>query len=499
MQHQQSETPDKADSLADFIMRPLPLGRRVALAVISGILGTALGTAFWRMASKQSAEGFSTLPVSQRLMMYLAIVSGAAGGIYMFLKAFRRVTRFLTRPYTWIVTGLITTFVVVSWLIACWVAGDPFGPVLPFALVIGLVYGIMVATGFPVRLTRRRLLIILGLAVLLVMGLLLISIWLYSTLQGGLGRDELVTEATNPEFIAAFIMIFPFVCWFVWMVWSGMAVAWRFLRSVPTWLLGAVEWLVLLYKRLVLFHKVSPRLVLAAGMTIAYVFLVSSVDGILGIAHSLLDALQVNKLGTPQEWREGVAFFVSFVGLANLSLLMSATMEYIMIPQSLASVRLIEDEEEPNTGDNYTNIQGIEATARLILMLIALFSVWWVFYSSFAENLNMADPGAFAFVGGTQGTPEWDDFWFFTFATMTNASYIEIRPVSDYARLTVVAMTATGLALLVIFVGVGLALMGQEVTPAASAVEGELAAAEPDGPAKGEDLAPDVDHSDEIA
>ena len=116
---------------------------------------------------------------------------------------------------------------------------------------------------------------------------------------------------------------------------------------------------------------------------------------------------------------------------------------YVMVRQELERVRV---------GDKIL---------RMVLLLIVLFGLWWWFFTATVVNLNMVRPGAFVFADGGSGRPSFDDFWFYAFAVMTNANYGELRPVGQTAHYLVMAMTAVGLGLFVVFVAVALSLRGE--------------------------------------
>jgi len=134
--------------------------------------------------------------------------------------------------------------------------------------------------------------------------------------------------------------------------------------------------------------------------------------------------------------------YVAFVLLAQGALLLFGltvfTVIYLTLPDELKRINL------------HNNIQ------RMILILFLLFILWWIFWGSLAQNIVLWNQNAFTYVDGRTWKPNILDFLFYTFALMTSASYIELKPLSFGAHILVMAVTITGLALLVIFVGVAL-------------------------------------------
>jgi hypothetical protein len=133
-----------------------------------------------------------------------------------------------------------------------------------------------------------------------------------------------------------------------------------------------------------------------------------------------------------------VAFVLLAQGALLLSFLTVFTAIYLTLPDELKRINL------------HNNIQ------RMIVILFLLFIFWWIFWGSFAQNLVLWNQNAFTYVDGRTWKPNILDFLFYTFALMTSASYIELKPLSFGAHILVMAVTITGLALLVIFVGVAL-------------------------------------------
>jgi len=134
--------------------------------------------------------------------------------------------------------------------------------------------------------------------------------------------------------------------------------------------------------------------------------------------------------------------FVAFVLLSQGALLLSSltvlSTIYLTLPDELKRINL------------HNNIQ------RMIVILFLLFILWWIFWGSLAQNIVLWNQNAFTYVDGRTWKPNILDFLFYTFALMTSASYIELKPMSFGSHILVMAVTVTGLALLIIFVGVAL-------------------------------------------
>lgn len=134
--------------------------------------------------------------------------------------------------------------------------------------------------------------------------------------------------------------------------------------------------------------------------------------------------------------------YVSFVLLAQGGILLGNlivfTAIYLILPHELKRINL------------HNNIQ------RMIVILFLLFIVWWIFWGSLAQNIVLWNQNAFAYVDGRTSKPNFSDLLFYSFALMTSASYIELKPLSFGAHILVMAVTSTGLGLLVIFVGAAL-------------------------------------------
>lgn len=136
--------------------------------------------------------------------------------------------------------------------------------------------------------------------------------------------------------------------------------------------------------------------------------------------------------------RQYVAIVLLAQGAQLLASLTIFTAIYLTLPQKLKRINL------------HNNIQ------RMIVILFLLFILWWIFWGSFAQNIVLLNQNAFTYIDGRTLKPNILDFLFYTFALMTSASYIELKPLSFGAHILVMAVTVTGLALLVIFVGVAL-------------------------------------------
>jgi len=134
--------------------------------------------------------------------------------------------------------------------------------------------------------------------------------------------------------------------------------------------------------------------------------------------------------------------FVALVLLAQGALVLSSltvlTVIYLTLPDELKRINL------------YNN------NIRMIVILFLLFILWWIFWGSFAQNIVLWNQNAFAYFDGRTWKPNFLDILFYTFALMTSASYIELKPLSFGAHILVMAVTVTGLALLIIFVSVAL-------------------------------------------
>jgi len=134
--------------------------------------------------------------------------------------------------------------------------------------------------------------------------------------------------------------------------------------------------------------------------------------------------------------------YVSFVLLGQGAILLvgliAFTAIYLTLPHELKRINL------------HNNIQ------RMLIILFLLFILWWIFWASLAQNIDLMNQNAFAYVDGRTWKPSILDFLLYTFALMTSASYIELKPLSFGAHILVIAVTSTGLLLLVIFVGAAL-------------------------------------------
>lgn len=133
-----------------------------------------------------------------------------------------------------------------------------------------------------------------------------------------------------------------------------------------------------------------------------------------------------------------VAFVLLLQGALLLFGLTVFTAIYLTLPQELKRINL------------RNNIQ------RMIIILFFLFILWWIFWGILAQNIVFWNPNAFIYIDGRTCKPNILDFLFYTFALMTSASYIELKPLSFGAHILVMAVTVTGLVLLVIFVGAAL-------------------------------------------
>ncbi len=134
--------------------------------------------------------------------------------------------------------------------------------------------------------------------------------------------------------------------------------------------------------------------------------------------------------------------YMSFVLLGQGAILLAGlivfTAIYLTLPHELKIINL------------HNNIQ------RMLIILFLLFILWWIFWASFAQNIDLMNQNAFAYVDGRTWKPNILDFLLYTFALMTSASYIELKPLSFGAHILVMTVTSTGLGLLVIFVGAAL-------------------------------------------
>jgi len=106
------------------------------------------------------------------------------------------------------------------------------------------------------------------------------------------------------------------------------------------------------------------------------------------------------------------------------------------------------------------------AVLNATVVLFLLFLAWWVFYSLFLWNINISsqrfDLVAFRFIDGRGMIPQIGDFVFYTFALLTNSGFIELSPQTFLSKLSVMLSAATGIGLLVLFVGSALGIGKEE-------------------------------------
>jgi hypothetical protein len=148
------------------------------------------------------------------------------------------------------------------------------------------------------------------------------------------------------------------------------------------------------------------------------------------------------QLFLPSTFHRVVAFILFiiflFIGAVLFICLILVTEMYITSPLELERIRFL------------NKIQ------KMLLIFFLLFILWWFSWTSVALNLEIFNQNAFAYTDGRTGKPNIWDLLFYIFALMTSAGYGELKALSSGAHILVMAVTSTGLVLLVIFVGAAL-------------------------------------------
>ena len=407
------------------------------IAVILGGVGAALFCSYANLSSET---------LGTRIGMFVFLWGMLAFLVYEvkveIITVPSRLIRFLRQRYTWQVIGWLLILTMPPWLVFVWRTGLPLAVLLKFVLPTYVVMALFGAGGFPVRLTIKRAVVVMVIGALGMVGLFVTGVWISAAWYGMTFADMFALSTTWDALLGSAVG-YSMICYFVWMAWSGCVSLWQSIKRLPASLGEQWASLVKVYQMLVNEIRLRPITVWTAVLIILYLMLLSivSTDFLFDLALELFGAWIP---GSAQEWQQILAFPLLGLGLIVLMPLMRVTVMYMMIPQELERVRL---------GN---------AIARAVFVLMVLFGMWWFFFTTAAENLTLVRPGAFVFTDGRSGRPRFDDYAFYVFAVMTNANYGELKPVGSTAHYMVMAMTATGLALFAIFVGVALSLRGHD-------------------------------------
>lgn len=294
----------------------------------------------------------------------------------------------------------------------------------------------LTCAALPVKLTKKSGFLLLLSGPLLLVLFIIGSSFAYSLVFG----LDFVQEFKGITFeeIAITILFFPACSGFVWIIWWVLNLFNSRIVSFP----GHVRQK---YDSLVHQYRIRPLLIYFGVLIVLYSFAVTllELDQEFGLLESISGSIPTS--GTPQDWRLLIAILLLFVGAVCGFGTFAATWIYLK-PSNVVALKF---------GDLVENT---------LVMLVTLFLMWWYLFAHLAQNLILARPGAFVFLDNTAIIPNVEDFMFYVFASMTNASYVELKPVGLYAHYLVAAMTSSGVLLFVLFVGVALSALGQERT-----------------------------------
>lgn len=434
----------------------------IAFSVIS--LGAGFGIAFlmWRTSTQSEMTPLETLTVYGFIAVIVAVMVFL---LLFFLPEWAPVAlRFLRKRYLWGVTGAFFLAMGIPWLVVIIAtgitSGAPIGAILADVGVACLLVGVLaamyggMAAGFGVHLRPTSF------AVLLVVAAVCTALWagfvamigmsIFGPTWSAQAAEVLKTDpAQRWQFLAVlyYLCILSFsIDWLLWswwrkQIWPWLLSAWRSRQKIVSsgqtvWRLPGVS-----ISRLRSF--LTDRLGIPHQYVLVWKLLVAS--GVLGLIASL----------TPDLLRLPVSVFGMAMGAGAMSILIVLTLEYLFVPKELTHVRV----QAP------TYIA--RPVVRAVIVLILLFLAWWVLHAILMQDWNLflasGKQIGFRFADGNPARPQIGDFLFYAFALMTNASYIELQPVSFDAKLYTMFVTASGLLLLVVFVGAAL------VTPESAA------------------------------
>ena len=146
-------------------------------------------------------------------------------------------------------------------------------------------------------------------------------------------------------------------------------------------------------------------------------------------------------------------FFLAYINLAvgfsiPVTLIILVTFQYLFVPKEFDRIRI----DLPN----YVSLPVM----RALIVLVLLSSIWWVYHAFFMINLDAFEMGtqsvAYRIVGASEQQPKIADFFRYSFSLMINSNYVEMEPVSSIAKNHALFVSATGILLFVVFIGVAL-------------------------------------------
>lgn len=307
---------------------------------------------------------------------------------------------------------------------------------LIFILLWGLL-GLMLADVTPLPLVMKRLKRIMVISFILYVILYVVGLSIIANENSWSFRTVILDVTIWKLFLTFFAQVYWVLCIFMIFIWSIIDKSIYTLTVMKALSLKAKSKLKQIEQFLVDTLRINSLFVPIIKILVFYFVGVSLV--IILFDYSILYEFEIwGQLSLLYTFHQFVAIVLLTVGTILFSGLIIVTIMYLTFPQELKRIRL------------KNNIH------RMTLILFLLFILWWFSWALAALNLEIFNQNAFVFADGRTGMPKQLDFVFYIFALMTSAGYGELKPLSFGAHIFVMLVTATGLALLIIFVGAAL-------------------------------------------
>lgn len=423
--------------IKDTIQETVPNIELIGL-LISIVLGGAGAILFFL----NSLNKLDLLSISRTELIGATIFLWAilAFYIYPIILTRSKIIEFLHLKYVWQFVGwliLIFTPYLIVWVLTTnqnYIELLIFlGISILFLGLIGIILAAEINLTIPLHMVIKRLKLIMAISFIIYVIFYLALLSVISTENkvsflkvffNSTWKDFLISFSQSYGFICLLIMIFLILLYKFQQIYTIFGAMINFLRhtlnTIKRHLIGTI--------------RIIPFFVNTLEILILY-FLLTFLVGII---------FDLYKFGTqrpffsPFSIQEIVAMGLYYGAILPMKGLFFSTAHYLL-PYKLEQIHLPRIE-------------------RLIFMLFILFSSWWIFFAAFAQNMSLFNQHTFVYADGRTGKPNIFDFLFYIFALMTSAGYGELKPLSLGAHILVMLVTATGLALLIIFVGAALSI-----------------------------------------
>lgn len=412
--------------------------------LISIILGSVGATLFFLNSLNLINSISITLPELIRTTIFLWAI--LIFFIYKFMLIRSYIIRFFSQKSLWQFVGWFILISIPFLLIEVQRATQNYIEILIFIIIsilmwglLGLILAITVNGFITLHLIMRQIKLIMVISAIIFIVLYMIVLSIVAAENKLSFLDVIFNWTTWALFFRYLAQVYWFICFWIVLFWSILYFFKQLLVEFKVWNFHIKSKLQKIVHFLVDKLKIHPLFVLIFIWLIFY-------SVILTLVIKLFDYYSI--LYDPGIWRQ-FSFSITFDQFLAVILfivgaipifwgLIMITGMYLTSPRELERISL------------HNNIQ------KMLLILVLLFILWWFIWALAAQNLNFFDQNAFVYTDNRTGNPNLFDFLFYAFALLTTSGYGELKPLGFVAHILVMAVTITGLALLVIFVGAAL-------------------------------------------